>query len=293
MQPFRRVYSAVASVTRILRDVSDWVAKFPSMAFGVAYLVAVPLFAALYTLAPNDFYDATARYEPTVRSRTQAIANRIRNSFLTAADQNTVGHPLLNGGAVRASRGGVFPIFLIQPEPDHIRIVVRMLATDAPGIKDPFVNIALDFDDSATLDPVQPKVDTTSWNTVKQTLVYVRMRPQVLTDEEVQTSSLFPCKRQIDKACLQMTMDDYSELLSLMATAAGRPTAAQTSYVRMLYFSAVTMSTLGYGDIAPVTTWSRLVVTFQVVLGPILFGLFLNSLTKERQTKPTLSRSIE
>jgi voltage-gated potassium channel Kch len=55
----------------------------------------------------------------------------------------------------------------------------------------------------------------------------------------------------------------------------------QNSYSRMLYFSAVTITTLGYGDIVPVTSTARGIVTIEIILGPLLFGLFLNSLVKE------------
>ncbi len=58
----------------------------------------------------------------------------------------------------------------------------------------------------------------------------------------------------------------------------------------MLYFSAVTMSTLGYGDIVPITDRARAVVTLQVILGPLLFGLFLNSLVRERDGSGSLAR---
>lgn len=49
-------------------------------------------------------------------------------------------------------------------------------------------------------------------------------------------------------------------------------------YFRMVYFSAVTITTLGYGDIAPISATSRLLVTLESVLGIVLIGLFLNSL---------------
>lgn len=47
---------------------------------------------------------------------------------------------------------------------------------------------------------------------------------------------------------------------------------------RYLYFSAVNLTTLGYGDIAPITSRARMVVASQSVLGIVFAGLFLNSL---------------
>jgi voltage-gated potassium channel Kch len=46
----------------------------------------------------------------------------------------------------------------------------------------------------------------------------------------------------------------------------------------MLYFSAVTATTLGFGDIVPVTTYARILVTIEAVAEVSLIGLFLNSI---------------
>jgi hypothetical protein len=58
------------------------------------------------------------------------------------------------------------------------------------------------------------------------------------------------------------------------------------NYWRMAYFSAVTITTLGFGDIIPVTTEARGWVTGEAIAGVILVGLFLNSLTREAKRKP-------
>jgi len=50
------------------------------------------------------------------------------------------------------------------------------------------------------------------------------------------------------------------------------------AFGRMLYLSAVTITTLGYGDIVPNSGITRLLVGFQSVLGIVLIGLFINSI---------------
>lgn len=49
------------------------------------------------------------------------------------------------------------------------------------------------------------------------------------------------------------------------------------SFWRMLYFSAVTISTIGYGDIVPVDDTLRLVISFEAIIGIIFIGLFINA----------------
>lgn len=61
-------------------------------------------------------------------------------------------------------------------------------------------------------------------------------------------------------------------------------------YLRMTYFSIVTITTLGYGDISPVTNRARLLVGIETLLGILLVGLFLNAITR-RPDKSTLEKS--
>jgi hypothetical protein len=57
-------------------------------------------------------------------------------------------------------------------------------------------------------------------------------------------------------------------------------------YFNFVYFSAVTMSTVGYGDISPLTRWSKMLVTSQILLGGGLVLIYL-SLILGRAGKPT------
>lgn len=55
------------------------------------------------------------------------------------------------------------------------------------------------------------------------------------------------------------------------------------NYLRMLYFSTVVITTLGFGDIVPVSDLARIVVASEAILGIIFIGLFLNNLSKNKQ----------
>jgi hypothetical protein len=60
--------------------------------------------------------------------------------------------------------------------------------------------------------------------------------------------------------------------------AEGDPLYESGAWLRMLYFSATTITTLGLGDITPVSNPARLLVGFESLLGIIVIGLFLNAL---------------
>jgi hypothetical protein len=50
---------------------------------------------------------------------------------------------------------------------------------------------------------------------------------------------------------------------------------------RMLYFSASTLTTAGFGDILPLTVWARSLTTGEAILGIVVIGWFLNALAHE------------
>ena len=53
------------------------------------------------------------------------------------------------------------------------------------------------------------------------------------------------------------------------------------NWFRMFYLSTVTITTLGYGDIVPISWWGRFCITIESIFGLITLGLFLYFVTKK------------
>jgi len=62
-------------------------------------------------------------------------------------------------------------------------------------------------------------------------------------------------------------------------THAGGAVHALTETAHWAYFSAITISTLGYGDIAPVSTISQLTAALEALNGLLAFGVFTGAIT--------------
>ena len=64
----------------------------------------------------------------------------------------------------------------------------------------------------------------------------------------------------------------------------GRLNGIQPGFLGYVYYSVVTFTTLGFGDIVPLTNWARLAVGAEVVLGYIMLGglisIFANKLAR-------------
>lgn len=57
------------------------------------------------------------------------------------------------------------------------------------------------------------------------------------------------------------------------------------TFLNFLYFSVTTITTLGFGDIVPVSLLGRLLVCFEVIIGTIILGLFLSDLSDSKKSK--------
>lgn len=53
-------------------------------------------------------------------------------------------------------------------------------------------------------------------------------------------------------------------------------------FIESIYFSVVTITTLGYGDISPSTDAGRILTGIEALLGIVSIGLFLNSISERR-----------
>ena len=64
------------------------------------------------------------------------------------------------------------------------------------------------------------------------------------------------------------------------------------SWVDSFYFSAVALTTVGFGDITPTTTASKLFTVFYIFAGISLIGVLLNEFLK-RQARRLSDRASE
>ena len=70
-------------------------------------------------------------------------------------------------------------------------------------------------------------------------------------------------------------------------------TGSPDDFLTLLYLSAVTITTLGFGDIVPITRLARLAVGLEATWGIFVAGLFLNSLARGRIHDHTLAANSD
>jgi voltage-gated potassium channel len=83
-------------------------------------------------------------------------------------------------------------------------------------------------------------------------------------------------------ASIYRLMDRFSTTPHFMVE--GEPSAL--SFAECIYFSVITLSTVGYGDITPASDSARLVVTLQVIIGAVLILIGVSELLNYSRNRP-------
>lgn len=95
---------------------------------------------------------------------------------------------------------------------------------------------------------------------------------------------------QANSVCWGVSQENQFE--RLLAGWVGDPCALSGFFGRMVYFSATTITTVGFGDIVPLSGLARLVVAIEAVSGWVLAGLFLNAIAWRASHTPLANTSI-
>ena len=255
--------------------------KSPSKFYVVCYFACIPIFAILYSLNGEGFYHTTVQYERSFATDLDTIRGQLTKELnLQLSKQygqsKIMDHGwALRGGAVALSGGRLvndqFQFDLVLdlerdeksgPERMHGNLITMSfgvesspIINDKGEIKWVWKRIRFDGNMGIDFDPYAILVNTPAEYTGKKS----------------------------DIPLLPITTDLDNRLGDYFRASKGFPSHASGTIERMLYFSVVTITTLGYGDIVPITWQTRALVAFEAILGVVLIGYYLSSLSNAIQ----------
>jgi len=249
-----------------LVSLSPWV-------YILAYVIVIVSFALLYNSVAREFYHPYAKYERPMGK----IATQVRDGLTASFRDALTKHPALHETVHVDPDRVIVPT--VKPEGSHLLISVRLEIVNLEKGKGWQAMLAM---------PI--KINT-------QAVLYTK------TPEDVETFSLFPqldpqweggyfkalaavyedsaaLRKNVEEAVrtIQVSHEDIDRMRALTAGYAGFPSNVPGGLFRMLYLSLVTVTTLGYGDIVPITDRTRWLTGIEATLGIILLGLFISSL---------------
>jgi hypothetical protein len=116
---------------------------------------------------------------------------------------------------------------------------------------------------------------------------------EVLPGFEPPVTTLFPSahgarvEQDATTSLLYLSEDQFIQLDHFYASVQGDPQYASALFLRMVYFSTTVETTLGFGDITPISEEARIGVTMQAIAGLVFVGLFLNAIWRRRPVNST------
>ncbi|MEM7106365.1 MAG: potassium channel family protein [Bacteroidota bacterium] len=277
-----------------LKDLRVRLTKVSSLQYMIIYLITIPVFAGIFSLIPHHFYHSTAVHEPYFENGLDELKYLINEDFKSdirtksgAKSRLTIESDLLNelNARIRGIRSGSIELFIEDIECNNVTIHETYVSAEL------FYWFKLNFlePDSMGRRIHYGRPFNLNWEVRKDRLNNNITR--FYSTSEIAYNNEFdhhlfnlvfkrdPESKKYFPFEISKTTEELME--TLFHAGKGFPHNTIGTYPRMLYMSATTLTTLGLGDVTPVTNTSRLLVVLESMLGIILMGLFVNSLATE------------
>lgn len=263
---------------RVALRASSILGRIPSMIWAAQYLLLIPAFAVFYTLLPErSFYHSTLKYDAPYNHDTKLLERNIEQ-WATETITKRLGDAIER---VEHRRPKAIRFYAGYGPDDFWPQLLASAEFQGEEQRLP-LNFYLGGMVHATFNRDISRPELGIWGE--------RSEGYELTadcDKEPVTT----CKSKMVEQALKP--DNYfvawdviwQPVYQLRKQAAGFNSGSDWHmFTRLLYLSAVTATTVGYGDIVPLTDLARGAVSVEAMLGVVLIGLFLNALAHEHSS---------
>jgi hypothetical protein len=250
------------------------VSSLSPVLFLAAYVLLIPLFAGLYwglgQLPTQQFYAPYAKFEPTALADVSAVEASLRQAMVRSFRSHVTPTSdwALSAEDIHASHLSIegeiatFTVSLVATRYENGEIRTR--------VGGPQATVRIDK---------QRLIEGAGDQRLVCHLVAV---PSVSPEMAPFTFDLRALFRAPDAAILADTVcwsaaQEY-RFERLVAGSGGDPSLLSGFFGRMVYFSATTLTTTGFGDIVPLSPAARWATGLEAVSGGLLAGLFLNAI---------------
>lgn len=252
-------------------------AEYRPRIYGWLYLACIPFFALLYTSIAQDFYHSTALHEKSLEIDLATIKTGIENSLhehtnKISNNKNIIDHEW----SVKDNFVYIDGITYDQTENEfRCRLAFTLTKENEKG-PERFSSNLTQMMVELNYTPV-PSPDKN---------VYIVQKRLILKPDEITDFDPYALIGKTEfkginfNNAVLMPADLQYRMLAYARAAQGFPAHSSGTFGRMLYLSAVTITTLGYGDITPVSPLARFLVGLEAVLGIVIIGFYLTSLSK-------------
>ncbi len=281
--------SQAEPLRRRLHRFGEWILDRRPRVWASLYLLLIPVVGFAFSMLPaGSFYDANLTREPGFHGDLESLANQLTHTVEYQENGAYVGRKLPMPSWKFSDRTLSIDPTLVFVQPGSITVNssgdldfnIEGFAYSGPA-KDPSEEVR--FYIPVTLSTSQQGAETAPFARGYNFAFYpVTSSAADLGTIQPGLDVLFPGSGVRNPTGSVIDMDPSVALLLDNVSTAGRgdPKYASGLYWRMFYLSAVTITTLGYGDIAPVTSIARILVSMEAIAGVVLVGFFLNAIAR-------------
>jgi hypothetical protein len=262
--------------------------RLPPKFWGFTYLLLIPTYALLFFLLPNQFYNNSYKIEKLSQG------SYPKESYLRFEINNGIGEAM-----VKNFKEHYHCNYIITNKGDTLFDPIGYYTSEAP-VEIEGSNLIITI-----LIPLKDRYDGVLYLKMPLTNDYDDYsNSRVLTLDTLRTfqsqdsaifnfdiERLFPYgdgkHKNFPTGGNMRILIDPKLQIKINSFAFGLNGISRDDFWNMFYLSTVTITTLGFGDIVPITKTSRLLVSSESILGIIIIGLFLNALSKNLLLKKT------
>jgi hypothetical protein len=252
-----------------------WLKRLTPWAYALAYLITVLIFAWIFFLIPGDFYHPYAKYEKAMSQEAMFLCGKLTNIFRESARKDgTISRYVVIDSDELAVTG-------IKPDGNDliVHLHLKVINTDKHNHWEMTQMISLRVNTKARIwMPESGIVMMFAEPEKKDWKLFPKGFPMQKDDAELLQAGL-PRSLYV----ITLNEDDNRRIRSFLTANAGFPHSIPGGYGRMLYLSITTITTLGYGDIVPLTDRARLCTGIEATMGVILLGLLISSMVSNRE----------
>ena len=264
--------------------VSAWLGRVPSLFYALLYVTLIPSFALFYWLMPpRQFYHSTIQFEQYLKRDAQTALGDLESAIKANIERINHSPKLTNGVWVCDSRYVRCSTLAYNNGQFTFMLELEYLAETNTATAS-----------FHAIDEVQFSLEhaLTEDSELGAKMYFACDARPSGPDSVSQFKSLFPFDsyyasnpglHSTKPPCGFLVIPDELEekLRAWVDALSGFPSRTSGNFERMLYLSAETITTVGFGDIVPITPLARMSVTFEAIIGVLMMGLFLNALAQE------------
>jgi hypothetical protein len=278
-------------IRRGLLSISRWLGSFPSIGYALIYLLCIPGFAGIFHEMPDSFYHSTVQYEEELNREQDRIKDELKEIIndqwhTDELPPNARIEPKFISNGLGFGISSISNLKIRKIEAGHhlsFILIVPFWGGKTSPEKD--YNI---FRYEHIPTSILIENDPLGRNLYYPDNISQSAHIELEMPSEMFGMNLEGNRKEILKALFPNTPEIYlrprfvDKVKAFAAGSTGYASNVTGNFWRMFYLSAVTITTVGYGDIVPLTTSARLLVSIEAILGIVLIGLFLNALSYER-----------